>query len=159
MGRLWSLGGKLCIFLGNFITYLCACLFHLFDGCFVEIRILEIADGLIGNILSFFQNAVGFLVGLTQNILPAGIQTFLLGLKLSLKSLNLGFVLVDFQLFLLDGLAAVLQIGQNIIEVCVLVAESGSGVLDNIFRKSQLRADGKGITLSGNTDEQPVGGT
>ena len=73
---------------------------------------------------------------------------------------NTDFVLVgcDLLLFLFYGYAALFQIGNDILEGLVFLANLFSGCIDNILRQTKLGGDGKGITLTRNTDEQSVGG-
>ena len=51
-----------------------------------------------------------------------------------------------------DGQTALLQIGNNILETFVFLANLLLGSSDNFIRQSQLGRDGKSITLAGNTD-------
>ena len=101
---------------------------------------------------------MGLLVGFLEDPVFLLIHPFLLLFQFLFQRFDFLLVLGNLQLFLLDGLAADLQVGQQIFEALIRLGEMDFGFLDDGIGQSQLAGNGESITLARDADEQPVGG-
>ena len=67
------------------------------------------------------------------------------------------FVIFDFAAFFFNCNAALFQIGNNVFKADVLFVDLLFGGLDDFVGKTELFGNCKGVTFSGNADQQPVG--
>ena len=119
---------------------------------------VEILDGLVGHLLGLPQDGVGLVIGFLKDLFTLLLQTFLLLTELRLHALHFPAVGLNLVLLFLDGPLARFQVGQQIFEGNVLLGQTHFRVLNDMLRQPQLSRDGKRVALSGNADEQVVGG-
>ena len=67
------------------------------------------------------------------------------------------FVIFDFAAFFFNCNAALFQIGNNVFKADVLFVDLLLGGFDDFIGKTELFGNCKGVTFSGNADQQPVG--
>ena len=133
-----------------------ALFFHSSGIHMILLEFVEQLHGLIGVILCLSEDSVCFFVRLTNDAFLSFIQLFLLGFHLIFQSLNFTLVPLNFHALIFDGDTAVFQGGQYILKGFVLFADLFFCPFDDEIRKTELGRDGKGITLSGNADEETV---
>lgn len=124
--------------------------------------------GLLAQLLELFVDCVRRAAGVVDDEL--GLLASLLG-GLFLLLLDLGVVFVGFFLLFL-GLAAqalgfflrllhllplLVELGQDILEIHVVLADQAPRLLQDAVIEPEALGDGKRIGLAGNADEQPVG--
>ena len=119
---------------------------------------MEIADGLVCCFLGVLQDFAGFFIGLFQDPVALCFQFFLFIVDLRFQTLQLPFISGDLLLFLFDGAPAGFQICQKILKGFILFGQTGAGIRNDMLWKSEFSGDGKGVTLSRNTDQQMIGG-
>ena len=144
----------------HLVPQLCALLLHFPGGAGSSSQLVVAADGLVGVLLCLPEDGVGFFPGLAQNLFPAVFQAALPSVsRRSFRFSDLLLVAADLLLLLLDGDPAVLP-GRRSRPRSFRLPGSDVllGLLDDIVRQAQLGGDGKGVALSRDADEQPVGG-
>ena len=117
---------------------------------------MEVTDRLVSYFFCLTENGVGFFIRLPENAVSLLLQLFLTLLGLCFQGFCFSAVSGDFFPFLFDRPPACLQVGEQVFKGDILFAEPLSGIFDNKIRQSQFAGDGESVTLSGNTDEQPV---
>ena len=93
------------------------------------------------------------LVGFPEDPVTLLVQFFLLGLQLFFQIFDFGLVAGNLHALFFDGDTVFFQGGDHILERLVFLADLFFCIIDNIRWQSQLTGNGKGITLSGNTDQ------
>ena len=120
--------------------------------------LVEVPYGLVGHLLGLLEDLPGLLVGLPEDPVLGLVDLVVLLLELLLEDADALLMPGDFQLLLLDGDPALLQVGDYVLEGLVLLADLFPGGVYDLLRQPQLGGDGEGVALPGDADQQPVGG-
>ena len=120
-------------------------------------KLLELLIDLIGRAAGIVNDELGFLFRLLRCL-------FALELDLVVILLRLLFLLFGLQTQMLrlgarpfHLLTLLFELIENILKVRVVLVDHASGLVDDVLRKAEAAGDRKGVGLSGDADEQPVG--
>ena len=136
--------------------HLSAGLLQILDGG--RAGFLEGADGLICQILGILQDLAGLFIGFSDNTVAGLVDFFLFGFQTLFKLFDFPFIGFNLFLLLLNGQAAVFQIGEEILKTFFILRDMALCVLYNVIRQTQTGRDRKSVALAGNANQETVGG-
>ena len=145
--------GHIAFYLVHLLTEILSFIFHFFDGNIGFSEFVKVFDRLIRVFFRITQDRVRLLIGFAEDPVTLLVQLFLLGLQLFFQIFYFGLVAGDFHAFFFNSDTVFFEGGDHILEGFVFLADLLFRIVDNIRRQPQLTGNGKGITLSGNTDQ------
>ena len=137
----------------HLLTEILSFIFHFFNGNIGFSEFVKVFDRLIRIFFCITEDCMCLLVGFPEDPVTLLVQFFLLGLQLFFQIFDFGLVAGNLHAFFFDGDTVFFQGGDHILEGLVFLADLFFCIIDNIRWQSQLTGNGKGITLSGNTDQ------
>lgn len=121
MGFAFLSEGKLAVYLLQIVTEPGAFLFQRFGiNTGGRGQLIDVFDGTISGLLGLPENALGFLIGRTDNLVPTLVKALFLFLQTGFQAGNLGLIALNFLPLLFDGNPAFLQMTDNILKGFVL---------------------------------------